>query len=196
MAPNDDGARVSVEVSYGPRFASALTYAAELHRGQRRKGGGVPYIVHPLAVASVVGTYGGDEDQAIAALLHDAIEDCGVGAETIAARYGERVAGLVVAATDSDAHPRPPWRARKAAHIARVRRLDADAKLVVAADKLHNATSILRDLRRGREVWGWFSAPRDQVRWYYRAMAEALRDGWPHPLAAELSFAVAALHAD
>jgi (p)ppGpp synthase/HD superfamily hydrolase len=190
------GPGMSERPMYGARFESALAFACTSHFGQRRKGDGAPYITHPLAVAAIVGQFGGDEDQAIAALLHDVMEDCDVGRELLAARYGERVAAMVVACTDTTERPKPPWRPRKEAHIARVRREPGDVKLVVAADKLHNANSILRDQRRrsvGDTVWERFSAPRDEVLWYYRAMNEALADGWDHDLAAELASTVARL---
>jgi (p)ppGpp synthase/HD superfamily hydrolase len=174
---------------YGPRFESALGFASASHFGQHRKGNGAPYITHPLAVASIVGCYGGDEDQAIAALLHDVMEDCGVPREAIASRYGERVASIVEACTDSTARPKPPWRERKETHVSKVRTLPADHKLVVAADKLHNAQSIVRDRQRpsvGEEVWKRFSASRPEVLWYYRAMHDALADSWEHELLDEL----------
>jgi (p)ppGpp synthase/HD superfamily hydrolase len=182
---------------YGPRFESALAFACSQHHGQRRKGSGAPYITHPLAVSSIVGQYGGDEDQAIAALLHDVMEDCGVTREQIEARYGDRVAGIVAACTDTTEQPKPPWRPRKEAHIARVRTKPAEVKLVVAADKMHNALCILRDRRRptvGEDVWERFTADRDSVLWYYRSMAEALTEGWDHELGAELLVTVERLH--
>lgn len=182
---------------YGPRFESALAFACAAHFGQRRKGSGAPYITHPMAVASIVGAYGGDEEQAIAALLHDVMEDCGVSRDNLAARYGERVATIVAACTDTIEQPKPPWRARKEAHIAHVRGQPGEAKLVMAADKLHNAQSILRDLRRpsvGEAVWGRFSADKPDVLWYYGAMAEALGEGWNHELHGELAHAVERLN--
>lgn len=182
---------------YGPRFESALAYATALHHGQFRKGGRAPYIVHPLAVASLVGTYGGDEDQAIAALLHDAIEDCGVSKEALSLRYGDRVADMVDAATDAYERPKPPWRERKETHIAKVRVLPGASKLVICADKLHNAQTILQDMRMGYDVWSLFSAPKDQVRWYYRTMmADALGHEWSHPLLEELRQSVELLQRD
>lgn len=181
---------------YGPRFESALAYAATLHHGQTRKGNGAPYIVHPLAVASLVGSYGGDEDQVIAALLHDVLEDCDVEASALERRYGERVTRIVVACTDTTERPKPAWRPRKEAHVARVRDEQPDVKLVIAADKLHNALSILRDCRRddvGEQVWDRFSASRAEVLWYYRAMRDAIASGWNHPLARELDHVVSEL---
>jgi len=179
--------------TYGPRFDSALSFAASCHFGQHRKGGGAPYVTHPMAVASIVADFGGDEDQAIAALLHDVIEDCGVSEEQIAQRYGERVARIVVACTDATEQPKPPWKPRKKAHIERVRHQPGEVKLVIAADKLHNASSILRDRRRasvGEQIWERFSADRDDVVWYYRAMASALGEGWQHELLNELDDAI------
>jgi (p)ppGpp synthase/HD superfamily hydrolase len=184
---------------YGPRFESALAFACSQHHGQRRKGSGAPYITHPLAVASIVGQYGGDEDQAIAGLLHDAMEDCGVTRVQIAARYGERVAEIVNDCTDTTEVPKPPWRARKEAHIAKVQSKSADTKLVIAADKMHNAVCILRDRRRlsvGEAVWDRFTADRESVRWYYRTMAKALAAGWDHELVKELLATVDRLHED
>lgn len=181
---------------YGPRFDSALAFASGCHFGQRRKGSGAPYITHPLAVAAIVGSYGGDEDQAVAALLHDVMEDCGVSRQTIGDRYGERVAAIVEACTDSTERPKPPWRPRKEAHIAHVRDQAEHIKLVMAADKLHNAQSILRDLRRrsvGEVVWRRFSAEKGEVLWYYRAITDALGHGWQHELHEELVEVVAEL---
>jgi (p)ppGpp synthase/HD superfamily hydrolase len=195
--PSRYHSRVSEPLAmYGPRFESALSHAAVLHHGQRRKGNGVPYIVHPLAVASLVGSYGGDEDQVIAALLHDVLEDCGVEARVLHDRYGERVARIVVACTDTTERPKPAWRPRKEAHVARVREQPPEVKLVIAADKLHNALSIVRDRRHrdvGESVWERFSADRDQVLWYYGAMSEALAAGWDHPIVDEVSHAVSEL---
>lgn len=182
---------------YGPRFESALAFACSHHHGQRRKGSGAPYITHPLAVSSIVGQYGGDEDQAIAALLHDVMEDCEVTREQIQTRYGERVASIVAACTDTTETPKPPWRARKEAHIAKVRDKSSDVKLVVAADKMHNAICILRDRRRvGETIWDRFSADKDSVLWYYRAMSNALLEGWDHDLGRELVFTVDAMHSE
>ncbi len=184
----------TAERRYGEAFAKALAFATRAHEGQVRKGAGSPYITHPLAVASLVGEYGGDEEQAIAALLHDVMEDCGVERDEIAREFGERVARIVAACTDSTAQPKPPWRARKEAHVAHVRGEPADVKLVLAADKLHNATSILRDLGRrsvGDAVWSRFRASKPEVIWYYRAMIDALADGWDSELVEELRRVVA-----
>ena len=191
------GSVIDTRSMYGPRFESALAFACSQHHGQSRKGSDAPYITHPLAVASIVGQYGGDEDQAIAALLHDVMEDCGVTRMQIAARYGEWVAEMVAACTDTTEEPKPPWRARKEAHIAKVKVLAPDVKLVIAADKMHNALTINRDRRRpsvGDAVWDRFTADRDSGLWYYRNMAEALATDWDHDLVRELRITVDLLH--
>lgn len=172
------------------RFESALVYAARLHALQTRKASDVPYVAHLLAVASLVIEHGGDEDEAIAALLHDAIEDQG-GAATraaIAEQFGPRVAEIVEGCTDTDVQPKPPWRARKEAHLAHIRSASDSVRLVIAADKLHNARSLLGDYRRvGDAMWERFSGARDGTLWYYRAVADALATGWSHSLVDELA---------
>lgn len=160
-----------------PRFDEALVYASELHRSQRRKGRGVPYLSHLLAVTATVIEHGGKEDEAIAAILHDAVEDQGGAAtrEQIRLRFGERVAAIVDGCTDTDVTPKPPWKERKTAFIESLSGADASIQLVVAADKLHNAGSTLADYRRiGDEVWERFSGGRDGTLWYYRSAVNAL----------------------
>lgn len=161
------------------RFDDALLYASRLHRGQVRKGTAVPYLAHLLAVAALVLDHGGDEDEAIAALLHDAVEDQGgppVLAE-IERRFGPRAAAIVAGCTDADGTPRPPWRARKDACLAHLRTAPAPVILVSAADKLHNAQAILADYRRlGEPLWDRFSGGRRGVLWYYRALVAAYRE--------------------
>jgi GTP pyrophosphokinase len=160
------------------RFADALVYATGLHAGQVRKGSGVPYIAHLLAVTALVLEYGGDEDTAIAALLHDAVEDQG-GAATraaIAARFGEPVAVIVDGCSDTDVVPKPPWQARKEAYIAHVAGAPPAVLLVSASDKLHNARSILADYRQvGEALWDRFTGSRAGTLWYYRALVTAYR---------------------
>lgn len=177
-------------------FDAALLFAVDKHRTQIRKGSGIPYIAHLLAVAALVAEFGGSEAQTIAALLHDVIEDQGVGEAEIAQRFGPEVARLVVACTDAFERPKPAWRVRKEAHLAALRTAPADVKLVVACDKLHNALSIARDLRDpavGAAIWGRFSVPRADSLWYYRSVREALAEGWQHPLLGELDQALRAL---
>ncbi|RCK77982.1 MAG: GTP pyrophosphokinase [Candidatus Ozemobacter sibiricus] len=160
------------------RFKEALAYAFDLHCHQIRKGSGVPYVAHLLAVAANVLDHGGDEEQAIAALLHDAVEDQG-GRATAAAireRFGERVAAIVAGCTDTELTPKPPWRQRKEAYLAHLAHAPADVLLVSASDKLHNARAILADLRQvGSQVWDRFSGGRDGTLWYYRALVTTYR---------------------
>ncbi|MFZ1999713.1 MAG: HD domain-containing protein, partial [Candidatus Sulfotelmatobacter sp.] len=136
-------------IKLGPRFLRAFLFAAEKHTGQVRKASTTPYIAHLMGVSSLALEFGGDEDMAIAALLHDVVEDCG-GAPMLKAvkrRFGSRVAKIVDGCTDSDRDPKPPWRERKETYIRHLKSADADTKLVSAADKLHNVRSILSDYR-------------------------------------------------
>lgn len=164
------------------RFDEALAYASRLHRAQLRKGTAIPYVAHLLGVASIALEAGADEDQAIAALLHDAVEDQG-GAPTLAAiraRFGGGVAQIVADCTDSDVEPKPPWRARKQAYIAGLAGKPARSLLVSLADKTHNAAAILADVAaHGSVVWDRFSAPQDEVIGYYQALAAAFSEHAP-----------------
>ncbi|MGM0576001.1 MAG: HD domain-containing protein [Myxococcota bacterium] len=174
----------------GERFNEALSYAADLHAHQTRKGSDIPYVSHLMSVASLVLEHGGDEEQAIAALLHDAAEDQG-GLETlrdIERRFGVRVARIVDACSDSHGEPRPPWRERKEHYLRHLREeVPQDALLVSMADKLHNARSILLDFRRhGDGLWSRFTADRDGVLWYYRSLVETYADRVRSPLLDEL----------
>ena len=175
---------------YGPRFDTALAYAADLHRTQIRKGSGIPYVTHLLAVAAIVGEHGGTEDEVIAALLHDAVEDQG-GLPRLAeirARYGDAVAAIVWGCTDADTTPKPPWRARKEAYVAHLAEASPGIRLVSSSDKLHNARAILADLRTvGPVVWERFTGGRDGSLWYYRALADTFLRLSPGPLADELA---------
>jgi GTP pyrophosphokinase len=177
------------------RFDQALVWASQLHREQRRKGGGAPYISHLLAVAALVLEAGGDEDEAIAALLHDAVEDQG-GAPILAQierRFGARVASIVAGCTDTDQTPKPPWRERKTEFLDALAAADASVKLVVAADKLHNATCTLHDLRsEGPPTWDRFRG-REKAMWYYRSVLATLARSGPNPLVRQLEMIVAEL---
>ncbi len=178
------------------RFEEALVFACRLHAGQRRKGKEVPYIAHLLGVASLALEYDAGEDEAIAALLHDAVEDQG-GAATraeIARRFGETVAAIVDGCTDADVVPKPPWAARKQAYVARLSTATPSVRLVVAADKLYNARAILADYRLlGEGLWARFTGGRAGSLWYYRAVADALRTVDDSPLVAELNRVVTEL---
>lgn len=175
-------------MALSPRFREALDWAADLHRSQVRKGTEIPYVSHLLAVASLVLEHGGGEDEAIAALLHDAAEDQG-GEPTlreIRRRFGDEVAEIVAACTDTVESEKPEWRPRKEAYIASLRVKPDPARLVSAADKLHNARAILADYRKhGEALWGRFTGKRETL-WYYRALADEFRGGGPAELAAEL----------
>jgi GTP pyrophosphokinase len=167
------------------RFEEALVLAVRLHAGQTRKGTDTPYISHLLGVTGIVLEHGASEDEAIAALLHDAAEDQGGGAtlEKIRDRFGETVAEIVAECTDSWTIPRPPWQERKEAYIARLRGASASVRLVSAADKLHNARTILADYRAlGESLWSRFNGGREGTLWYYRALVDVLRDTGPPPM--------------
>lgn len=171
------------------RFDEALVWAAELHRDQRRKGSDIPYVSHLLAVAALVIEHADDEDEAIAALLHDAIEDQGGlrVRDEILHRFGEGVTEIVEGCTDSHADPKPPWKDRKEAYIAGIGKKSASVRLVSAADKLHNARCILSDYRvLGDEVWQRFQAGKDETLWYYREVTAALIRSGRTPLIDEL----------
>lgn len=167
-------------INLGPRFQRAFLFAAEKHAAQARKASTIPYIAHLMGVASLVLEFGGDEDSAIAALLHDVVEDCGGKPmlKEVQRRFGKRVAEIVDGCTDSYMSPKPPWRQRKEAYIAHLKAADADTRLVSAADKLNNIRSILSDFRQlGDGIWERFSGGREGTLWYYRALLnEFLRD--------------------
>jgi (p)ppGpp synthase/HD superfamily hydrolase len=160
------------------RFDDALAFAHELHRRQSRKGNDTPYIAHLLGVSSLVLEHGGDEDEAIAALLHDAVEDQGgrPTGEAIAARFGERVADIVWGCTDAEIIPKPPWEARKQAYLDHLVHAPASVLLVSSADKLYNARTILSDHDEiGDRVFDRFSASKSRTLWYYRGLVSAYR---------------------
>ena len=176
-----------------PRFREALLFAAELHAAQTRKGSGAPYLSHLLAVTSLVMEHGGDEDETIAALLHDAIEDQGGDAarQEIRRRFGPRVTQIVDDCTDTDLEPKPPWRARKEAYLAHLPHASSSARLVSAADKLHNARTIVSDYRHlGEAVWQRFKGGRDGTLWYYRELVRIYRQVGTSPLVEELALVV------
>jgi|SRR5579863_2212936 len=180
------------------RFDDALVFASRLHAKQTRKGTDIPYIAHLLAVASIVLEQGGSEDEAIAALLHDAIEDQG-GAPTrelIRQRYGENVVEIVDGCTDAEVMPKPPWRARKEAYIGHLVGAPASVRLVSAADKLHNARAILTDYRiLGESLWQRFNGGKEGTLWYYRTLVDILRSAGRTPLVDELERVVSELEA-
>lgn len=179
---------------YGERLGEAVSYAARVHRDQRRKGTQVPYVTHLLAVAAIVGENGETEDEVVAALLHDAPEDHGGEArlEDIRKRFGEEVTGIVAGNTDTFEDPKPPWRERKERYVARIAHEPESVRLVSAADKLHNARSILADLRSsGDELWQRFNGGKEGTLWYYRALVEAFEIAGSNPVVEELDRVVA-----
>lgn len=158
------------------RYADALQLAWRLHDGQLRKGTSIPYVSHLIAVSSIAMEHGADENEAIAALLHDAVEDAG-GLPTLAmirARFGAEVADIVDGCTDAYEEPKPAWRSRKEAYLAHLVTATPSVRLVSNSDKLHNARSILSDLRvHGPALWGRFTAPKEGTLWYYRSLVQA-----------------------
>jgi len=182
----------------GPRFQEALWYAVTLHRGQYRKGTRIPYISHLLAVTGIVLEHGADEDVAIAALLHDAVEDRG-GRETlrrIRRRFGLRVAEIVEQCSDTLNVRKPPWRRRKQAYLAHLLAASDEARLISLSDKLHNARMIVQDLRReGERVWRRFGGGEDGTLWYYRSLVDVFRrSSAPADLVQELARLVSRMH--
>ena len=174
---------------YGEKFEDALVYAARLQRDQTRKGSGVPYVTHLLAVAAIVGENGGTEEEVVAALLHDAPEDMGgrKRLEDIRRRFGDEVAEIVAGCTDTYEDPKPAWRPRKETYIARVATAPPSVRLVSAADKLHNARSILADLRSlGEGLWDRFTGGKEGTLWYYRALTETYKRAGTNAVVKEL----------
>ena len=174
---------------YTEKLDEALVYAADLHRDQTRKGTGIPYVTHLLAVAAIVGEGGGAEEEVIAALLHDAPEDAG-GEPRLAeirTRFGDAVADIVAGCTDTYEDPKPPWRRRKEEYLSHLSEAPAPVRLVSAADKLHNARSVLADYRAiGEDLWDRFNGGREGTLWYYRAVADTLAEAGDGPVGEEL----------
>lgn len=175
------------------RYDEALVYAHGLHRTQTRKGTEIPYISHLMTVSALVIEHGGDEDQAIGALLHDAAEDQG-GLETlqeIRRRFGDAVAGIVHDCTDAWVEPKPAWRPRKETYLASLPTKPTRTLLVSLADKTHNAEAILFDFREhGDRLWERFTGGPEGTRWYYGALAEIFAVSMPGRLSDRLSRAV------
>ena len=171
------------------KFDQALQYAVLIHAGQLRKRTKIPYLSHLLGVASIALEYGANEDEAIGALLHDAGEDAGGRGriEDIRHRFGDAVADIVDGCTDADVVPKPEWRKRKEEYIAHIPAASSSVRLVSAADKLHNARSILRDYRvHGENLWNRFNGGRDGTLWYYRSLVEAFSEADNNELVKEL----------
>jgi len=182
--------------AYTERLDRAMALALQAFRHTRRKCTPVPYVTHLMAVTALVGEHGGDEDMLIAALLHDYLEDIPEGtAEDLERDFGPRVARLVLAVSDCVTLPKPPWRDRKQAYLDHLRHQPGDVKLISAADKLHNCTTIVRDHRvQGDVVFERFKPTKEQTCWYYRGCLEQLRVGWDHVILHDLDAVVRALH--
>jgi len=182
--------------SLGVRLQRAFQYAAEKHDGQTRKQSAVPYLSHLMAVASLVLEAGGDEDMAIAALLHDVVEDCGgmPRLREIRKQFGARVAKIVEGCTDSFGVPRPEWIERKKGYLREVKHANAETRLVSASDKLHNVRTILTDYRQhGESIWSRFNGKKEGTLWYYRALSDEYQRRNRNRIAHELAIAVAEL---
>jgi (p)ppGpp synthase/HD superfamily hydrolase len=191
MGEASDGQSISTQ-----RFQAALIYALQFHADQKRKGTTIPYISHLLAVAALVLEDGGSEDEAIAALLHDAIEDQGGEPirQEIRRRFGDKVVGIVNGCTDTDQTPKPPWLERKKRYLEHLRDANSEILRVSAADKLHNSRSVLSDLRRhGDVVWARFNGGRDGTLWYYRQLVQVFRERCTSSLVEELDRVVSEL---
>ena len=163
------------------KLAKAFRFAQKAHGKQTRKGTSIPYLSHPIAVASIVLEYGGSEDQAVAALLHDTVEDCGTTYASITREFGPAAARIVKDCTDAETIPKPPWKERKVRYINHLRHESGARSLIVsAADKLHNAKAINRDVRQqGKSVWGRFSAKPSEIVWYYESLFKIFRTRAP-----------------
>jgi (p)ppGpp synthase/HD superfamily hydrolase len=179
---------------FSPRYDTALALAARAHRTQLRKGTDIPYIAHPFHVSLILIRHGFGEDLAIAGLLHDVVEDTDVPLEAIAAEFGDAVARLVEAVSETKTAngAELPWEQRKAEKLARLHEGSADVAALKAADAIHNARSIVADVRHdGPAVWGRFKRGADQTRWYYREILEGVRAKLgDHPIALELAAVV------
>lgn len=166
------------EVKLSPKFEEALIYATRVHGGQLRKKTRIPYIGHLLGVTAIAMEYGANETEAIGALLHDAVEDCGgpQRQREIEEIFGKEVGEIVAGCTDTDQTPKPPWRERKEKYIAHLETASPSTRLVSASDKLHNAQAILHNLREdGETIWTRFKGGKDGTLWYYRSLVMAFR---------------------
>jgi (p)ppGpp synthase/HD superfamily hydrolase len=199
--PNEmtDQNEVLTPVQLTTRFADAVAFAVRAHGDQPRKQTAIPYVAHLLGVASLVLEAGGDEDLAIAGLLHDTIEDTDTTREEIAAAFGDRVAEIVAACSDSFSKDNKlDWRVRKDLYLAHLvdPATQPEVLRVSAADKLHNLRAILCDYLAIRDgLWRRFKAGRDGQLWYYNELARIFAERLPGPLSDELSRTVRDLNA-
>ncbi len=178
------------------RFEAALVYATRLHAYQTRKISGVPYIAHLLSVAALVLEASGSEDEAIAALLHDAIEDQGgkPTREEIRRQFGDIVVAIVDGCTESDTTPKPPWQERKTRYLDQLRLGSPSVRLVSLADKLHNARSLLAEWQQlGDVIWSKFNSSREKTLWFYQSLVQVYQQTGSDWMTEELSRVVSQL---
>ena len=157
------------------KFEQALVYATQLHANQTRKVDKIPYISHLMSVSALILEAGGSEDEAIAGLLHDAVEDQGGKAtrEEIRQKFGETIVEIVDGCTESDITPKPPWKERKIQYIENIRNASDSVKLVSLADKLHNARSLLIGYQnQGDRLWDYFTGSKEDKLWFYGELLE------------------------
>ncbi len=189
--------RILMKINLTEKFDRALVFASALHRQQLRKGSDTPYVAHLLGAASIALEHGANEDEAIAALLHDSIEDQGgEDAESLRRQlrneFGEAVLAIVEGCTDTDVSPKPPWRERKEDYVAHLESASRSVLLVSASDKLYNARAIVADLGiHGSSVWKRFQGGRDGSLWYYSSLAAAFKRRLPSALSDQLEAMVA-----
>lgn len=159
------------------RFEEALVFAAQKHQAQTRKGTSIPYIAHLMQVSGLALENGADEDEAIAALLHDVMEDQDVTEEELTRRFGPAVAAIVVGCSDSASTDKAPWKQRKEAYIAHILTASKSIRLVSSCDKLHNARAIHADYQElGERLWSRFNAEKADILWYYRSLVDAFQE--------------------
>ncbi|AFY55880.1 guanosine polyphosphate synthetase/pyrophosphohydrolase [Rivularia sp. PCC 7116] len=171
------------------KFEQALIYATQLHANQTRKVDKIPYISHLMSVSALILEAGGTEDEAIAGLLHDAIEDQGGKAtrEEIRQKFGETVVEIVDGCTETDITPKPPWKERKIDYIENIRKGSDSVKLVSFADKLHNARSLLIGYRnKGDKLWDYFSGSKEDKLWFYGELLEIYQQSCDNFMTVEL----------
>jgi len=176
---------------FTPSISKALNLAGALHEGQTRKGDGLPYIVHPFAVALILMDYSEDEDVIIGGLLHDTIEDTDYSEEQITKDFGSRVAQIVMSVTETNKDD--PWQKRKDDYLAHLKEANYEAKLLCAADKIHNLLSMIAAYKKfGKKAENAFNAPLDKKIWFYNACYKIIKEDqkMPKELMAELQTAL------
>ena len=160
---------------FTPQISKAINLSGKLHDGQGRKGDGLPYIIHPFAVALILMDYSEDEDVIVAGLLHDTVEDCDYTEEQLIEDFGPRVADIVMGVTEQNKED--PWQKRKDDYLAHLKGASYEAKLICAADKIHNLQSMIAVYEKlGKEAEKEFNAPLDKKIWFYDACYEIIKE--------------------